>query len=504
MIAWRRVMLSEEQKSALSKLSKATLVSFVAEVQGVDKLLDKKIERLLLQSDKPQLIKKLTSNLKGLRRRHAFVEYWKVSEFATELQYLTDDIMSLYPEQLATCLSLLELFFESSNSSLQRCEDSSAVAKVYRSAAESWLTVAKSCYSQEKTTVPVDEQDILSQAWQSRVKTLIDDNDYGFGHIYGTKEALIEGINKLLSESEILGLIDDYKQYYEGLFEQDSSKAVKDQSTKISYDHNRANHQEKLKTEVTLIGLARALGDEAVFEEVYLRIYPKDAMTAPQMSELIQFMIDHKAYEIAEHYLNDKWLNRNKQEQLKRLDWLSEIYCLQGDTQAQIQTLNEAFELHASPQRLKIIMAIASPAEQAKLRKLAYKLAEQQESIVTAISLLLEINETALANQVAIARYLEFNDSHYEILTRMLKDLPEDTELIKVVIYRSLLNDILHNARTIAYGHAARYYKNLVKLDAFINRSVDNYKSLSSHADYVKLMKQKHGKKYSFWERVED
>ena len=35
-------MLTPEQKVALAKLSKATLVNFVAEVQGVDKLLDKK------------------------------------------------------------------------------------------------------------------------------------------------------------------------------------------------------------------------------------------------------------------------------------------------------------------------------------------------------------------------------------------------------------------------------------------------------------------------------
>ncbi len=67
-VAWRIVMLDDEKKRDLAKLPKATLVNFVADVQGMDKLLDKKIERLLLQSDKPKLIKKLTSTLKGLRR----------------------------------------------------------------------------------------------------------------------------------------------------------------------------------------------------------------------------------------------------------------------------------------------------------------------------------------------------------------------------------------------------------------------------------------------------
>lgn len=497
-------MLDAEQKQALTKLSKATLVNFVAEVQGVDKLLDKKIERLLLQSDTPKLIKKLTSNLKGLRRRHAFVEYWKVSEFVTELQYLFDDIMTLYPEQVETCLNLLELFIESSNSSLQRCEDSSEVAKVYRSAAQSWLTVASSCYSQEKTTVPVDEQDILSQAWQSRVKILIDDNDYGFGHIYGTKEALIEGINELLSESEISGLIDDYKQYYEGLFEPDLSAGKKAQSLKSLHSHNRANHQEKLKTEVTLVGLAKALSDVAIFEKVYLRIYPKNSMALAQLNELLTFMVNNQAYEIAEQYLSEVWQSRNKREQLQRLDWLSEIQRLKGEPQAQIQTLKEAFELHASPQRLKSIMAIASPTEQAKLRKLAYQLVEQQSDIILAVTLLLEIGEIKLANQVAVTRHLEFVDIHYETLTRLLKELPDDTYLIRVIIYRSLLSDILDNGRSKAYGHAARYYKKLLQMDFTISRGQAGYNGLASHQQYTAELMQKHGKKYSFWERIED
>lgn len=36
-------MLTAEQKQSLSKLPKATLINFVAEVQGVDKLLDKRL-----------------------------------------------------------------------------------------------------------------------------------------------------------------------------------------------------------------------------------------------------------------------------------------------------------------------------------------------------------------------------------------------------------------------------------------------------------------------------
>lgn len=481
-------MLTAEQKQYLSKLPKATLINFVAEVQGVDKLLDKKIERLLLQSDKPKLIKKLTSNLKGLRRRHKFIEYWKINEFVTELQYLADDIMSLYPEQPETCLNLLELFLGTSNSSIERCEDSSEIEKIYKHLAQFWLMVAKHCYEQERNSVPVDEQDILSQAWQSRVKIIIDENDYE------VKDVLTLGIKLLLSESEVRGLIGDYQDYYQRLF---SKNAI--DKAKTSYDNERANHQEKLKTETTLIGLASALGDVDLFETLYLTVYPKQ-----QFKRLLQFFIDNKSYSRAQYYLNNEWQSRNLQEQVKRLDWLNEIYQLQGNTELQLQTLGEAFKLSSTPKRLKAIMTIASPAQQSQWRKKAYDLANQQTDIMMAVALLLEIGDTALASQIAVTRHREFADVYYERLTQLLKELPENTSLIQVIIYRSLIDDILDNARSKAYGHAARYYKKLSQLDSRLEFIANSYSSLVSNKDYIITLNDKHGKKYSFWERVND
>ncbi len=490
-------MLDAEQKQGLAKLPKATLVNFISEVQGIDKLLDKKIERLLLQSDKPKLIKKLTSNLKGLRRRHKYIDYWQVGEFVTELQYLADDVMSVYPEQPEICLTLLELFMESTNSSVERCEDTGEVEQVYSQLAQSWLLVAKLCYEQEKASVPIDEQDILSQAWHSRVKMLIDDNDYD------VKEALTLGIRQFLSEFEVRGLIEDYQDYYQSLFLQNINDIASDKA-KTSYDNQRANHREKQKTETTLIGLAGALGDVDLFESIYLTIYQKRQLMAQQLTQLLRFLIDNKAYARAQYYLNEHWQSKNKQEQIKRLEWLNEIYEQQGDTECQLRTLGEAFELHPTSSRLKAIMAIARPAEQSQWRKKAYTLAEQQTDIILALSLLLEIGETTLANQVAVARHREFADIHYERLTQMLKELPEGTPLIQVIIYRSLIDDILDNARSNAYNHAVRYYKKLMQLDSRLNPISNGYSSLISNENYISALNAKHGKKYSFWERVND
>lgn len=496
-------MLDDEQKNALAKLPKITLINFVADVQGMDKLLDKKIERLLLQSDKPKLIKKLTSNLKGLRRRRKVLNYWENSDFVTELHYLMDDIMSLYPEQPESCLALLELLIASTDATMERVDDSKGdISDIYSRLTLLWLPVAASCYKQEKQTIDLEEQDILTQVWIEKVKAMVSDNDYG------TKDRLLRNIDKLFSASEIKVLIEDYKYHYQTLITEVFNNDETCSLNMTSYSPMNANSLEKLALETALTDLAWALGDIATFEEIYNDLCEYRPLSKHTFDVLIRFMIEHGAYEAALCYLEKDKLSQDQPahfiNDIDRLDWLGVIYSQQDNKEAYYSVLLSAFELESSAERFRQIMTIASPAQQASLRKRVYELADQHD-IMTTIGLWLEIGEVKKANQVAVARYNEFDELHYTILTEWLaklKQLSDNTNLIRVIIYRSLLNDILDNGLLLAYGHAARYYKHLVKLDGFISRSIGGYTSLNTHQDYVKALKQTHGKKYSFWERV--
>lgn len=493
-------MLNTEQKKYLSQLPKTALVDFVADVYGVDKMLDKKIERLLLQSDKPKLIKKLTTALKGLRRRRKFIDYWESSEFATELQHLASDVMSLYSEQPQECLALLELFIESTNASLERADDSNGcIGDVYRRLTSSWLTVASTCYEQEKQAIPVDERDILSHAWVKKVKALVDDNDYG------TKDGLLENINQLLSESEIRGLITDYQHEREIIqTKKANGDTLNERQNNPLHDDAFSINYEKMVIEIAIKSLARALGDVGLFEALFFEMQATRPVHPRRLEELLTFLLNQRAFDKALNYLNEEWQSDGLLDKVRRLDWLSHIYHMQKDTNALMKVLGEAFELQPTPSRLKAIMAAASPAQQAHWRKRAYELAEKQESVFMATSLLLEIGEIELANQVAVARHAQFDDVHYTALTGMLKELPAETDLLQVIIYRSLLNDILDSSRSKAYGHAARYFNHLTNLDTVLNSSPESYSELTTHKEYVTTLKDKHGKKHSFWEKIKD
>ncbi|MGP4712819.1 DUF6880 family protein [Psychrobacter sp. DM8] len=490
-------MLDDQQKACLSKLPKATLVNFVADVQGMDKLLDKKIERLLLQSDKPKLIKKLTSTLKGLRRRRKSLNFWEYSDFVTELHYLVDDVMSLYPEQAQACLELLELFIDSTEPTFERIDDSNGdVIDIYQNLTSLWLQVATRCYEQELQAAGIDEKDIVRHAWMEKVKSIACDNDYG------TKDHILRGVDQLFTSIEIQGLIEDYKYDYQTLLN-DAFNDFFDGSKPSFDEQNSANSIHKKYLETALTDLAWALGDIDVFEEMYLYLNTHRVFSLYEFKMFITFMLEQDAYHTALRYLTKDWQDSHHVPETECLHWLNRVYAQQNNVALQLDVLNTAFELEPTPALFEQIMAIATPAQQADLRKKTYELADQQDDVIIAIGLWLEVKETTRANQVAIARQDEFDDMHYTTLTRWLKQLPDETHLIRVVIYRSLLNDILENDRSMAYGHAARYYKHLVKLDAFINRSDAGYMGLDHHKNYVDSIQKKHGKKYSFWDRVE-
>jgi len=70
--------------------------------------------------------------------------------------------------------------------------------------------------------------------------------------------------------------------------------------------------------------------------------------------------------------------------------------------------------------------------------------------------------------------------------------------LVVVICYRLLLSDILNAGRSKAYDYAADYYRHLERLD----EKIENYQSLTDWSEFKDQLEQKHGRKYSFWNRL--
>lgn len=72
--------------------------------------------------------------------------------------------------------------------------------------------------------------------------------------------------------------------------------------------------------------------------------------------------------------------------------------------------------------------------------------------------------------------------------------------LAAAVCFRALLAAILGRGLSNAYDHAARYLRELRRLDSRFN----DYGSLPGHEDFDAAIRSTHGQKTSFWKRIQD
>lgn len=492
-------ILVNEQYLALSKLPATALAQFIADIYGMEKIIDKKIDRLLLQSDKTKLIKKLTSTIKALKRRRKFVDYWEAGGFALELSHILSDVMLLADTKPRQCLELLELFMETSESSLNRCDDSNGdVGGIYRSLAQHWLKVARICYEQDKQQASAEEWPLLSQAWRQKVIALAKNNDFG------EMDELLPNVDQLLDRNEMMALLDHYQSAYQALLD---SKNQDDDDYEV------------MGLAVNLESVAKAIGDVDLFEQVYLKVTKnkavgskKNSLNTLQLEELIGYFYEQQAYDKALHYLNNIWESDAdsgneqygiKSDEVIRLDWLLKLYEAMGEADKKLATMSVVFEIDPTPERLKTIMQSVPESQKPLWRDKALMLAKQQDSVIKKLTLLLDLEELALADAAAVEAQEYLADCHYTRLTELLKITPMAAYLTQVVLYRSLLDDILNHARIKAYGHAARYLKQLSRIDDALQRQGKSYEGVITHQAYLKALQQQHGKKSSFWAKVE-
>jgi hypothetical protein len=72
--------------------------------------------------------------------------------------------------------------------------------------------------------------------------------------------------------------------------------------------------------------------------------------------------------------------------------------------------------------------------------------------------------------------------------------------LAATIILRALLDAILTRGYAKAYGHAARYLREL----RAIASDIEDFHGHPTHADYERSLRMAHGRKTSFWQRLSD
>ncbi|MBN71388.1 MAG: hypothetical protein CME32_19160 [Gimesia sp.] len=451
-------------KEKLADIDADTLRDFIFGLYLQYPELSDKIEALTLANDPVALTRVLRKRIASLKRGRRFIDYRASFDFARELEAIVDDIESgLLERSPQHAFDLVDRFLATAESVLNRVDDSGgAVGEVYRQAVLLWLTAAAGWRDAN-----ID--------WFERIDQLYQQNDYGV-------------LDPLLPNAHLLLTQDQLKQLA-WRYENTLRRAVKtpEQEGKVNYA--------ALHSGVALGQIADALHDPALYERSVLIHSPQP--NPLQMKSICEKYLQYEQPESAMPYLNQPWESRFEHDRLALLDKV----CEQTGDREQLKLIrSRLFQSEQSYASFTRYLEALDEDEKEKACRSAIKQAEQGGDILRSADLLLNLGQTESAQALVLARHKELAECFYDGLLRLAKAFEKaDCNLAATACYRALLLDILAQARSKAYGHAARYYKKLEVLAKWIKA----FKPLPTHDAFVQQLQSGHGRKKSFWARLE-
>jgi hypothetical protein len=215
------------------------------------------------------------------------------------------------------------------------------------------------------------------------------------------------------------------------------------------------------------------------------------------MKSICEKYLQYEQPETAMRYLNQAWEDRFEHDRLELLDKV----CVKTGDLKQLKVIrSRLFQNEQSYASFTRYLDVLDEDEKEKACGSAIKQAELGGNILRSADLLLNLNQTERAQALVLARHQELAECFYDSLLRLAKEFEKaDCNLAATACYRALLLDILTQARSKAYGHGARYYK---KLEALAKR-IKVFKPLPTHHGFVQQLHSAHGRKISFWARLE-
>jgi hypothetical protein len=446
----------DELRAKLAKVPTDELVALLARLAEGDAALQERVEGLALRADPDGYAASLERRLKRFREGRSFISYRESGGFARELDAWLDDVEAgLLAADPQTAWKLVDRFIRADARILDRADDSNgSIGDSFRRACRLWHQAA--------AALPADP------VWVERVHELHAGNDYG------TRDALLDEAAIRLSPLELRRLA--------RLYEQAATSARRDEEGHPA-----------LTAAVAMGQVACALGDAALYERsVRIRSPRPNALQADDIAaQYLRFGPVERAVEWLTGAAGDSLSSRDE-----RLDLLAQAYEKLGNRQALLDTRRKLAERSNSPELFFEYAALLPVEEREVARGQALERAMRSDDPVSAARFLLALDEPDRASALVLRRTDGLTSSYYREILDLAQGLEKAARpLPAVACYRALVEQILAEARSKAYGHARRYVDRLTAL----HPSVSDYGELPSHADYLAQLRLQHGRKHSFW-----
>jgi len=125
--------------------------------------------------------------------------------------------------------------------------------------------------------------------------------------------------------------------------------------------------------------------------------------------------------------------------------------------------------------------------------------AETHPHLGAAIHFLLAWPDLRRLAKLVLARADDLDGNSYETLTAAADALEPDHPLAATLLRRAMITDTLDGSKTKRYRHAARHLQECQSCASVLGE----FGRFPDHGQFHAALKQKHGRKYGFWELVE-
>jgi hypothetical protein len=169
--------------------------------------------------------------------------------------------------------------------------------------------------------------------------------------------------------------------------------------------------------------------------------------------------------------------------------------------QSEAQALRwSAFEASLSARHLREYLKRLPDFEDFPIERKAIAYARAFASALAALNFLIEWPSLEDADHLVRRRSDELDGRNYEALRRAAETLTTKWPVSATLIYRALVSSVLERGYAKAYRYAARDLESASILAPKLAPDA----GIPSHAEFYAMLKARHGRKYAFWQLVNE
>jgi len=470
-------------KANLEKLGAEQLAALVMElVQGSAALQRRARMELSAAQGAADVAADLRKRFAALRRATSFVNWRKQREMVKDLGSLLAMIeTAIAPDDAPEAFELLWSFLQLTPAIQHRTDDSNgAIGDVMRQAVQIIASISP--------RLSVDPRTLAE-----RILDAVADAGYGEfdGIIPATAEALgadgLEHLRQITNGwADSPPSADELEQYRSFGFSSDAEKSVR--------------RNKDITRSVILADVADAQGDV----DAYMARYSAEQLTfgtiAPGVARrlLAAGRVDD-AFDIVRGAMAAE---QGAAFRLFRQD-LDEVYeeCLEklgrgNDLKAHLW---DRFTQTLSAPSLRKYLKLLPDFDDLEAEEKALTFAQTYPHLGAVLGFLVDWPSHDRAARVVLARADDLDGNAFDRLTAAADALEAGHPLAAAVIRRAMVRDTLDGAKSKRYRHAARHLAECQSCDA----AIDDYGDFPTHTQFVADLRQKHARKFGFWQVVD-